>query len=387
MKNLQLHDIHSQIAKMGEFAGWDMPIWYSSINDEHLAVRNSVGIFDISHMGEFYFEGKDALKFLGHVAVSNISKLEKGQAAYTVILNEHGAIKDEALIYNFGDKYGMVCDAVAYEKLEKWFNKVAKEMGGDIKVRNMTRDMVLLAIQGPKAYDLFKDIYGKDLTGSKRFTAIDWDYNGRHVTISISGYTREKGFELLFEEDSSNPALSHEFWTKFTGAGAIPCGLGCRNTLRIECGFTLYPHETYELQLPDAEIDEITPLETSFSWMVDWDKEFIGKEALAKLKEQGIRKNMFCLEMVEPAIPRDDYLVFQDGNEIGKVTSGTLSPLTKKGIAIALLKPGTEGDVEIQIRNQLKKAKVVSAPFYDREKYGAGRTEEIGKDESKKEEK
>lgn len=386
MKKLQLNDIHSKTAKMGEFAGWNMPIWYSSINDEHLAVRNSAGIFDISHMGEFYFEGKDALKFLEHVAISNVSKLQKGDSVYTCILNQHGAIKDEAVIYNFGDRYGMVCDAVAYEKLDEWFNKVAKDMGGDIKIRNMTRDMVLLAIQGPKAYDLFKDLYGKDLTGSKRFTAIDWDHNGKHVTISISGYTREKGFELLFEEDSSNPELSKEFWTKFTEAGAVPCGLGCRNTLRIECGFTLYPHETYELNLPNAEIDEITPLETRFSWMVDWDKEFIGKGALTKLKEQGIRKNMFCLEMAEPGIPRGDYLVFQNGKEIGKVTSGTLSPLTKKGIAIALLAPDTEGEVEIQIRNQLKKAKVVPAPFYDREKYGASRTE-TGKEETKKEEK
>jgi len=360
---------------MGEFAGWQTPIWYSSISDEHLAVRNKVGIFDISHMGEFYFEGEGALEFLETLAASNVSKLQKGDSVYTVILNKKGAIKDEAVIYNFGDRYGMVCDAVAYEKLDNWFHEMAEELGSQVKIRNMTEDMVLLAIQGPESYDLFKNTYGKDLSGAKRFTAQDWDYNGRKVIISVSGYTREKGFELLFEEDGNNPELAHEFWAKLTGAGAVPCGLGARNTLRIECGFTLYEDETYEKDIPDSEVDEITPLEVGFSWMVDWEKNFVGKEALVKLKESGPRKKLFCLEMTEAGIPRGHYEVLQDGNNIGIVTSGTISPLTKKGIALALLDPGTSGEVEIKIRNNIRKAKIVSPPFYDKEKYGAGRKE------------
>ena len=368
---------------MGDFAGWQMPIWYKGIKEEHNAVRNDVGIFDISHMGEFYFEGKDALEFLEYTSISNISKLNDGDSLYTCILNERGAIKDEAVIYKLKDDfYAMVCDAVAYQKLDAWFNTVKDSMSQkteiDLKITNKTNDLVLLAIQGPASYDLLEKAFGVDLSDSKRFTAREWEYNGHPIIISVSGYTREKGFELLFEDEKPLPKAAPEIWQKLIDEGAQPCGLGARNTIRVECGFTLYEHETYEKQVSSSDIDESTPLEVNFGWMINWDKNFIGKQALTLQKEQGPSKKMSYLEIIDRGIPRGGYPIQKDGKQVGMVTSGTLSPLTDKGIAICFLPPEYEEgeEVDIIIRDRPVKAKVVKAPFYDREKYGANRTVE-----------
>ena len=364
---------------MGDFAGWEMPLWYKGIKDEHTAVRNDVGIFDISHMGEFYFEGADALKFLEHVSISTISKLNDGDSVYTCILNERGAIKDEAVIYKLKDDfYAMVCDAVTYQKLDAWFNMVLDSMAlageTDLKITNKTHDLVLLAIQGPRSYKLFQDKFGVDLSGAKRFTAQEWEYNGYPIIISVSGYTREKGFELLFEDQKPShptkpgePKIAPQIWQKLIDGGAQPCGLGARNTIRIECGFTLYEHETYEAQLSSTDLDESSPLNVGFGWMIDWSKDFIGKRALQLQKEQ-LSKKMYCIESLERGIPRDGYPIHKDGQAIGVVTSGTLSPLTEKGIALCFLPPTfSEGDeVDVIIRDKPVKAKLVKAPFYDK---------------------
>ncbi len=397
VKRVHIFDWHRENAKkVEEFAGWEMPIWYSSIKEEHLAVRNGVGIFDVSHMGEIFFRGKDALKFLQYVTTNDVSRPPAISGTYTLVLNERGAVKDETLVFNMGnDEYMMVCDSDAFEKLYAWFTSIKRAIEQytelDLEIENKTYDMVMLSIQGPKARDLARDLFGIDINELWWFQAREVELDGIKMLLSRSGYTGENGFEVYFEDanpyhpDESKrgePEKALHVWKTILEAGEKygikPAGLGARDTLRLEAGYTLYGNETKELQLLSTDIDEVTPLQANLDFALFWDKEFIGKEALLKQRERGLPSKMVHFKMVDRGIPREGYKVYRDGEPVGEVTSGTSSPLLGIGIGIAFVrpeyaKPGVE--LEVEIRGRLKKAVTVTPPFYDPKKYGAFREE------------
>ncbi|WP_048058192.1 glycine cleavage system aminomethyltransferase GcvT [Pyrococcus yayanosii] len=391
-KRVHIFDWHKEHAKkIEEFAGWEMPMWYSSIKEEHLAVRNAVGLFDVSHMGEIFFRGKDALKFLQFATTNDISKPPAISGTYTLVLNERGAIKDETLVFNMGDDtYMMVCDSDAFEKLYAWFTSLKAMIEQftklDLQIELKTYDIAMFAVQGPKARDLAMDLFGIDINEMWWFQARWVELDGIKMLLSRSGYTGENGFELYIEDanpyhpDESKrgkPEKALHVWEAILEAGQKygikPAGLGARDTLRLEAGYTLYGNETKELQLLSTDIDEVTPLQANLEFAIFWDKEFIGKEALLKQKERGLRRKLVHFKMVDKGIPREGYKVYANGEPIGEVTSGTLSPLLGIGIGIAMVKseyakPGLE--IEVEIRGQRKKAVTVVPPFYDPKKYG-----------------
>ncbi|NPA47176.1 MAG: glycine cleavage system aminomethyltransferase GcvT [Thermococci archaeon] len=395
VKRVHLFDWHKRNAKkVEEFAGWEMPIWYSSIKEEHLAVRNGVGIFDVSHMGEFMFRGKDALEFLQYVTTNDISKPPAISGTYTLVLNERGAVKDETLVFNMGnDTYMMVCDSDAFEKLYAWFSAMKRGMEKfgeiDLEIENKTYDMVMFSIQGPKARDLAKDLFGIDINDLWWFQAKEVELDGIKMLLSRSGYTGENGWEVYFEDANpyhpdegrrGEPEKALHVWETILEAGEDygikPAGLGARDTLRLEAGYTLYGNETKELQLLSTDVDEVTPLQANLDFAIFWDKEFVGKEALLRQRERGLGRKLVHFKMVDKGIPREGYRVLANGEVIGEVTSGTLSPLLGIGIGIAfvredLARPGVE--IEVDVRGKLRKAVTVAPPFYDPKKYGAFR--------------
>ncbi|NJE49765.1 glycine cleavage system aminomethyltransferase GcvT [Thermococcus sp. 9N3] len=397
VKRVHLFDWHKEHAKkIEEFAGWEMPIWYSSIKDEHLAVRNAVGVFDTSHMGEIVFRGKDALKFLQYVTTNDISKPPAISGTYTLVLNERGAIKDETLVFNMGnDEYLMICDSDAFEKLYAWFTylkgTVEQFTKLDLEIELKTYDIAMFAVQGPKARDLAKDLFGIDINEMWWFQARWVELDGIKMLLSRSGYTGENGFEVYIEdanpyhpdpEKRGKPEKALHVWERILEEGEKygirPAGLGARDTLRLEAGYTLYGNETKELQLLSTDIDEVTPLQANLDFAIFWDKEFIGKDALLKQKERGLGRKLVHFKMVDRGIPREGYRVLANGEVIGEVTSGTLSPLLGIGIGIAFVKeeyakPGLE--IEVEIRGKPKKAVTVAPPFYDPKKYGLFREE------------
>lgn len=376
MKKLKLFEWHKSHARMGEYAGWQMPLWYSSVKNEHLAVRNNIGLFDVSHMTEIYVKGADALTFLQFVATADVSVPPAVSATYTTFLNERGGIKDEGLIYNLGDKYMIVCDAVAMEKLYSWLETVRKSIllfsDADITIVNKTFDISLLSVQGPNAYTIAHELFSIDINEMWWFQCKKAEYQSASVILSKSGYTGENGFELFLEEDPL------PVWEAIIDKGVTPCGLAARDTLRIEAGYTLYGHETLENQVLSQPFDEYTPLHAGFHlWEfspIKWEKDFIGKKALEIQKKMGIDKKLVYIQMMDKGIPREGYEIQKNGNRIGVVTSGTQSILSGKGIAIGYTSEGEPGDeIDIIIRGAPKKAEIVTSPFYDPAKYGAFR--------------
>jgi aminomethyltransferase len=376
MKQLKLFEWHKDYAKMGEYAGWQMPLWYSSVKKEHLAVRNNVGMFDVSHMTEIYVKGTDALTFLQYVATADISVPPPVSATYTTFLNERGGIKDEGLIYNLGDTYMIVCDAVAMEKLHSWLETLQKGISlfgeADITIVNKTFDMSLLSVQGPNAYKIAEKLFSVDINSLWWFQCQKTTFEGEPIMVSKSGYTGENGFEMFLEGDPL------PLWKALTDVGVTPCGLAARDTLRIEAGYTLYGHETLENQVLSQPFDEYTPLHAGFHlWEfspLKWDKSFIGKEALLTQKDMGIDKKLIYVEMVDKGIPRERYEIQKDETPVGYITSGTQSVLSGKGIALGYSTEGEPGDeVDVIIRGSPRRAHIVTPPFYDPTKYGAFR--------------
>ncbi|MGD2250259.1 MAG: glycine cleavage system aminomethyltransferase GcvT [Candidatus Methanofastidiosia archaeon] len=376
MKELKLLDWHASRAKMGEYAGWTMPLWYTSVKEEHMAVRTQVGVFDVSHMTEILVQGKDALSFLQYVATADISRPPPVSATYTTFLNERGGIKDEGLIYNLGDAYMIVCDAVAMEKLLSWLKTIQKGISlfhdADIEIVNKTFDMSLISVQGPKADAIAQELFSIDTQGMWWFQCQKTEYNTKRIILSKSGYTGENGFELFYEGDLL------PLWKDIISKDVLPCGLATRDTLRIEAGYTLYGHETQEKNVLSQPFDEYTPLHAGFhTWEFSplfWEKDFIGKNALLIQKEQGIDKHLVYIQMKEKGIPRQGYTITKDKTPVGVVTSGTQSVVTGTGIGIGYASAGEPGDqIEIIIRETPKKAEIVTPPFYNPKEYGAFR--------------
>ena len=358
MNKTALYDKHVSLgAKIVPFAGFDMPVQYSGVTEEHFAVREKVGIFDVSHMGQFFVEGPSATDLLQFVGTNNVDSLENGKAQYTCLPNGNGGIVDDLIVYKMADeKYFVVVNASNIEKDWNHISKHNEKFGA--KLTNASDEMSLIAIQGPKATETLQKLTETNLSEIPYYHFTEGKIAGfDDVIISNTGYTGSGGFEIYFKNENAV-----KIWEAITEAGEefglIPCGLASRDTLRLEKGFCLYGND----------IDDSTsPLEAGLGWITKFDKDFVDKEVLAKQKEEGITRKLVGFEMQEKAIPRHDYLVVDaEGNEIGKVTSGTMSPMKKIGIGLAYVaKPHFKIDSEIfiQIRNKNIPAKVVKLPF------------------------
>ena len=359
MKTTPFTETHIALgAKMHEFAGYNMPIEYSGIIDEHLTVCNAVGVFDVSHMGEFWVKGPNALEFLQQVTSNNVATLPVGKAQYTCFPNEEGGIVDDLLVYHYeSEKYLLVVNAANIEKDWNWCMS-HNTMGAELE--NASDRMAQLAVQGPKAIEALQKLTPVNLSELSYYTFTHGEFAGEpDVIISNTGYTGAGGFELYFY-----PEAAIKIWNAVFEAGAEfgikPIGLGARDTLRLEMGFCLYGND----------IDDTTsPLEAGLGWITKFvdGKNFTNRAALERQKAEGVTRKLVGFEMIDRGIPRHGYtLTDAEGNEIGHVTSGTMSPIRKIGIGMGYVKaeyakPGTE--IWLDNRGRKLKAQVVKPPF------------------------
>ncbi|MEM1589677.1 MAG: glycine cleavage system aminomethyltransferase GcvT [Candidatus Bathyarchaeia archaeon] len=370
MHRTQLYEIHAKNAKMTIFAGFEMPLWYRGITEEHMAVRNHVGLFDVSHMGRVIIMGKDAERFLNYVVTNDVSTLKPHSALYTVMCNENGGIIDDYVVSRISDdKFLLVPNASNREKDHNWLVQHARDY--DVKVEDISDKSAMLAVQGPKAEKTLQEVCEEDLSKIERFKCASTKLAGVEVFISRTGYTGEDGFEVyVWNTTAEKPENAIKVWNAIMEAGRKfgiePCGLGARDTLRLEAGLCLY----------GSDIDEnTTPLEARLGFVVKFQKDsFIGKNVLLKQKEEGVKRRRAGLLMIEQGVPRQGFKVYNEkGENIGQITSGTFSPLLKCGIAMAYIQTqqAQEGSiVNVEIRGKKAKAKIVPFPFYDQEKYG-----------------
>ncbi|NYF24599.1 glycine cleavage system aminomethyltransferase GcvT [Sporosarcina sp. JAI121] len=361
LKRTVLFDSYAEYGgKTIDFGGWELPVQFSSIKAEHEAVRTKAGLFDVSHMGEVLVSGEGALSYLQKMVTNDVSKLKDGQAQYTAMCYEDGGTVDDLLIYKRGENdYLLVVNASNIDKDLEWMNKHATD---DVKIENVSSSYALLALQGPVAQEVLQKMTNEPLADIKFFRFKEnVDIAGQKVLVSRTGYTGEDGFEIY-----GSPEAIVELWSAILKAGesegVVPAGLGARDTLRFEAGLPLYGQELSK---------DISPLETGLGFVVKVNKEadFLGKEALASQKENGVPRKLVGVEMIDKGIPRTGYKVFLGEELIGEVTTGTQSPTLKKNIGFALLNKehtaeGTE--VEIEIRNKRLKAVIIATPFYKR---------------------
>ena len=359
MKNIALHNTHVNLgAKMVPFAGFNMPVQYEGVNVEHTTVRNGVGVFDVSHMGEFLVSGENALALIQKVTSNDASKLAIGDAQYSCFPNEKNGIVDDLICYRIKEnQYLLVVNASNIEKDWNWISKYNEAYGAELK--DISNDYSLLAIQGPKAVEAMQSLSSLDLADIPFYKFKVGDFAGiEHVIISATGYTGSGGFEIYCKNNEVE-----QIWNKVFEAGAAfgikPIGLAARDTLRLEMGYCLYGND----------IDDTTsPIEAGLGWITKFTKEFVNHEALAKQKAEKPSKRLVAFEMTERGIPRQGYdIVDAEGNKIGNVTSGTMSPSLGKGIGLgyvptSLMKSGSE--IFIQVRKKAIPATVVKLPFY-----------------------
>lgn len=358
MKTTALNTIHHQLgAKMVPFAGYEMPVSYKGVNEEHETVRQHLGVFDVSHMGEFFVDGKEALKLIQKVTTNDASKLVDGQAQYTCMPNSTGGIVDDLIIYKFHDeKFMLVVNASNIQKDWDWINS---HNTFEAELSDLSDEYSLLAIQGPKAVEAMQSISPLDLSAIKFYHFEVGEFAGaQDVIISATGYTGSGGFEIYFKNKDAE-----QIWNAVLKAGKDfgiqPIGLAARDTLRLEMGMCLYGND----------IDETTsPIEAKLGWITKFNKDFINAEALKEEKENGSKRKLVAFEVIEKGIPRHGYeLLNTDGDIIGHVTSGTMSPSLKKAIGMGYIK--TEyakfgSEILIQIRKKQVKAVIVKPPFY-----------------------
>ena len=358
MKNTALTEKHISLgAKMVPFAGYNMPVQYEGINAEHTTVRTTVGVFDVSHMGEFILKGENALDLIQRVTSNDASKLYDGKVQYSCLPNTEGGIVDDLLVYRIDEKtYMLVVNA---SNIEKDWNWIQQFNTANVEMHNISDQTSLLAIQGPKAADALQGLTEMDLASMEYYSFKKGVFAGvENVVVSATGYTGAGGFEVYFEN-----RYADQIWDAIFEAGKPygikPIGLGARDTLRLEMGFCLYGNDIN---------DETSPIEAGLGWITKFTKKFTNSEALLAEKEAGIKNKLIGFEMIDRGIPRHDYsIVDEQGNTIGKVTSGTQSPSLQKAIGMGYVskefaKEGT--DIYIDIRNNKIKAKVVKFPFY-----------------------
>src|SRR5512137_881075 len=344
-------------ATFTEFAGFEMPIQYTSSRDEHMVVRKKVGLFDVTHMSNVWITGPDAAKLISLTTVEDASRVEDGKSQYTEILRENGTIIDDTIFMHLGEKFMMIPNAGMNQIVTKWLNEQAKKHHLKVKVEDVSREYVILAIQGPKAKETLQKVTAVNLDSVKFFGCQVVKVAGVECILSHTGYTGELGFELQIAPSKKAAVVFDALHLAGEEFGIQPIGLGARDTLRLEKAFMLAGNEFEGGR---------TPLEATLGWTIFWDHEFIGKEALLIQKEQGTYQRMTCLECVEKGIPRHKCEIQKEGTAVGIVTSGTLSPCLNVGIAMGYVSPDKrqEGNMlEIMVRDRPIKAKVVKPPF------------------------
>jgi aminomethyltransferase len=362
LKRTPLFEVYKEYGgKTIDFGGWELPVQFSSIKEEHEAVRTKAGLFDVSHMGEVEVKGNDSLNYLQKMVTNDVSKLQTGGAQYTAMCYENGGTVDDLLIYKLGDNhYVLVINAANIEKDYAWLEE---HVEGDVQLKNLSESTAQIALQGPAAVKVMQKIAGDtDISriGTFKFQQ-DVILNGKKMFISRTGYTGEDGFEIYCDAGDA-AALWREILTVGQSEGVLPCGLGARDTLRFEATLALYGQELSA---------DISPLEAGIGFAVKVNKEadFLGKEALRKQKEQGLPRKLVGIEMIERGIPRHGYPVFAGEQQIGEITTGTQSPTLKRNIGLALIQTAytqLDQEVEVEIRGKRVKAKVVPTPFYKR---------------------
>jgi aminomethyltransferase len=344
-------------ATFTEFAGFEMPIQYTSIRDEHMVVRKKVGLFDVTHMSNVWITGPDATKLISLTTVEDASRVEDGKSQYTEILRENGTIIDDTIFMHLGDKYMMIPNAGMNQIVTTWLTEQAKKHHLKTKIQDVSRDYVILAIQGPHSKETLQKLTDTDLDAVKFFGCQYVKIAGVDCILSHTGYTGELGYELQITPTSKATVVFDAIMKAGKDAGIQPIGLGARDTLRLEKAFMLAGNEFEGGR---------TPLEATLGWTVFWDHEFIGKEALLKQKEQGTFQRMTCLECVGKGIPRHKCEIQKDGAAVGIVTSGTLSPCLNIGIAMGYVahdKREAGSMLDIIVRDKPLQAKVIKPPF------------------------
>jgi aminomethyltransferase len=350
-----LYDWHvTHGARMVDFAGWDMPIQYTSIIEEHQAVRGGAGLFDISHMGRLSFGGPDSLALIQQIYTNNAATMKDGQARYGLVCNERGGIRDDVLVYRWPYGYAMVVNASNRLKIVDWL--AAHKAGRNVEIRDQTTDTCMVAVQGPKSLEQCRGLTTADAEQLRYYFAQPAQYHGKPCVVSRTGYTGEDGIEVMV-----GAAQAVELWNELLQRGARPCGLGARDTLRLEAAMPLYGHELGE---------EIDPFQAGLDWAVKLDKgDFIGREALVKRKANASLPRRVGLEIEGKRIAREGAAVSRAGKEIGKVTSGTFAPTLAKAIAMAYVEPASRAagtELEVDVRGKPAPARVVPLPFYKR---------------------
>ena len=345
-------------ARFTEFSGWEMPVQFSGIAQEHQAVRTATGMFDISHMGKFTMQGKDLISQLQKLVPSDLSSLQSGQAQYSVLLNSEGGIIDDIIFYYQGEAAGiqqgvMIVNAATTPKDKAWLLKNLET--SEIDFQDISQEKVLIAVQGPQAVTQLQKFVKEDLNSIKPFGHLSGTVLDKPAFIARTGYTGEDGFEVMLDPDSGR-----ELWRKLLAEGVVPCGLGARDTLRLEAAMALYGQDINE---------GTTPLEAGLGWLVHLDKkgDFVGREILEEQKASGVERKLVGLQMQGRNIARQGYPISYEGETVGEVTSGSWSPTLECAIALAYLptnlaKIGQE--LQVEIRGKFYPAKVVKKPFY-----------------------
>ena len=343
---------------MVEFAGWEMPVQYQGVIEEHRAVRSRAGLFDVSHMGEIEVRGAGALEFCQRMTANDVSRMKPFQAQYNLLLNERGGVIDDVIFYRLEENIFFIC--VNASNSDKDFAWLSEHSGNEVELENVSAKYAQLALQGPRAEKVLQPLTAIALAELKSFYFAFGDVGSVRCLVARTGYTGEEGFELYCNSEDAA-----KLWGALLDAGApedlVPVGLGARDTLRLEKAYPLYGHELD---------DTTTPLEAGLEWVTKFSKgDFLGREILLKQKEQGVERKLVGLEMLEPGIARGGYRLFKDDINIGRVTSGTKSPSLDKSIALGYVgveQAATGNGIDVEIRSRQVPAKVVSLPFYSR---------------------
>lgn len=355
LRRTPLFEAHQRLGgKLVDFAGWELPVQFSGILEEHRAVRTKAGLFDVSHMGEIVFEGAGALQACNELISNDLSRISDGQALYTAILNQDGGFVDDVICYRFSSERILVCaNGANVEKDFEWLKQHARPAA---RIRDESPEWAQIALQGPEAQAILGKLTSTDLSSIGFFRFAEIEVNGNFAIVARTGYTGEDGFEIFCRPDEAIP-----LWDALLENGAAPCGLGARDSLRLEAGLCLYGNELS---------DERTPFEAGLGWIVKMDKhDFVGKAALEKQKAAGVEQKLVGFTLEERGIPRGGYSILSNGEQVGVVTSGTQSPTLQKPIGLGyvpmeLAKVGSTFQVEI--RNKPVAARVIETPFYKR---------------------
>lgn len=366
LKKTPLNDAHRALGgRMVDFGGWDMPVQYTAgVIEEHMVTRTRSGLFDVSHMGEIWVEGPDAISFVNRLTTNDVLKLVDGQAHYSAMTNENGGVVDDLLVYRFGqEKLLLVVNAGTTDKDWAWIT--SHKTDERVELQNASSEYCQIAVQGPDATAIVQNLTETDLSAIKYYHFTTGRVDGVDAIISRTGYTGEDGFEVYAAAEAAEQLWNKILETGNYGAegGILPCGLAARNTLRLEAAMSLYGHELG---------DDISPLEAGLGWITKFQKgPFTGSEVIAKQKEEGLTRKIAGFEMTEPGIARDGCDVYIDGEKVGVVTSGSPAPFLKKNIGLAFLPPQFANDgqeIKIDVRGRQIAAKVVPTPFYKRSK-------------------